>query len=159
MADTSLTTRMGTDLFVIPPFVADDATPADVRPRWTARTGQLDRSQPHARDLESVSGRENLAQAIILRLLTPMGALTALGHASYGSRLHLLIGERKTSAARLLCRAYVLEAIAQEPRVEPKAVAFAFDELAERIDSFAFTLSVQPVAGGDPVSLGLEVGL
>jgi phage baseplate assembly protein W len=159
VADPRLTRLMGTDLLVIPPFVADDATPADVRARWTPRTGQLDRSQPHATDLEVVAGRENLAQAIILRLLTPMGALASLGHASYGSRLHLLLGERKNSANRNLCRAYVLEAIAQEPRVEPKAVAFAFDELAERLDSFAFTLAVQPVAGGDPVSLGLEVGL
>jgi phage baseplate assembly protein W len=159
VADARLTNLMGTDLKVIPPFVADDATPADVRARWTPRTGQLDRSQPHASDMETVAGRENLAQAIILRLLTPMGALAALGHGSYGSRLHLLIGERKNSATRNLCRAFVLEAIAQEPRVEPRAVAFTFDELAERIDSFAFTLAVQPVAGGDPVSLGLEVGL
>jgi len=159
VADARLTQLMGTDLLVIPPFVADDATPADVRARWTPRTGRVDRSQPHATDLETVAGRENLAHAIILRLLTPVGALSSLGHASYGSRLHLLLGERKNSANRNLCRAYVLEAIGQEPRVEAKVVAFAFDESAERIDSFAFTLAVQPVAGGDPVSLGLEVGL
>jgi len=159
VADARLTQLMGTDLIVIPPFVADDATPADVRARWTPRTGRVDRSQPHATDLETVAGRENLAHAIILRLLTPVGALSSLGHASYGSRLHLLLGERKNSANRNLCRAYVLEAIGQEPRVEAKVVAFTFDELAERIDSFAFTLAVQPVAGGDPVSLGLEVGL
>jgi phage baseplate assembly protein W len=105
------------------------------------------------------TGRENLAQALILRLLTPRGSLEALGHAAYGSRLHELIGQRKTSALRNLCRAFVLEAVAQEPRVESKAVALMFDELAERFDSFVFTLVVQPVTEGDPVSLGLEIGL
>jgi hypothetical protein len=34
---------------------------------------------------------------------------------------------------------------------------FSPDE--ETYDSFVFTVAVQPIAGGDPVSLGLEVAL
>ena len=44
-------------------------------------------------DLRTVDGRDNLAQAVINRLLTRQGELAALGHPRYGSRLHELIGE------------------------------------------------------------------
>jgi phage baseplate assembly protein W len=110
-------------------------------------------------DLATVSSRKNLAQSLILRMLTPRGALASLGHSAYGSRLHELIGQRKTSALRNLCRAFVLEVVAQEPRVESKAVDLTFDEAAERFDTFVFTLAVSMVTGGDPVTLGLELGL
>jgi hypothetical protein len=57
-----------------------------------------------------------------------------------------------------LCRAFVLEAIAAEPRVDPAAVALDFDLAAEGVDSFVFTLQVSRTDGGDAVSLTLEVG-
>ena len=60
---------------------------------------------------------------------------------------------------RNLCRAYVLEAVAQEPRVEPTAVALTFEPSAETISSFAFTLVVQPRAGGETLALDLAVEL
>ena len=44
------------------------------------------------RDAGAVSGRANLAQALVLRLLTRQGALTGLGHPDYGCRLTELIG-------------------------------------------------------------------
>jgi hypothetical protein len=75
-----------------------------------------------------------------------------------------LIGRRKTEELRNLCRAFVLEAVAQEPRVEPKAEQLEFDLDAERQDNFVFTLAVKPrktpiTPGGDPVAVSLEVGL
>lgn len=112
-----------------------------------------------AMDLAVVEDRQNLAQAMILRLLTPQGSLTSLGHAEYGSRLHELIGRRKTNPIRNLCRAFVLEVVAQEPRVEDKAVAFEFDLDAETPSSLVFRLSMQPKDGGDAIPLSLEVGL
>jgi phage baseplate assembly protein W len=150
---------LGTDLAVVPNLVAHDAAEVDLVPR----PRPVPRPKPgEARelfDLAVITERENLAQALILRLLTPLGSLTELGHASYGSRLHKLIGERKTEPLRNLCRAYVLEVVAQEPRVEPKAVDLLFDLLAESIDSFRFTVAVQPRAGGDPIAVSLEVEL
>ncbi|GFG52572.1 hypothetical protein CQY20_09210 [Mycolicibacterium agri] len=117
---------------------------------------------PHAAelsDLDTISGRENVVQALILRLLTPKGSLAALGHASYGSRLGELIGQNKTPALRGLCRAYILEAVREEPRVENKPLAINFDPAREQPWDFVVEITVQPVSGGDPVALGLEVGL
>jgi phage baseplate assembly protein W len=162
----------GTDLSVLPHLVADDAAAADVtsraRPVRPGTVGLLRRSFPtvpiaenatELTDLDTLTARENLAQALILRLLTPRGSLTALGHAAYGSRLAELVGRQKNAATRALCRAYVLEAIAQEPRVEDQAVALSFEIERESVSSFQFTLVVKPRDGGDPIGLTLGVAL
>ena len=149
---------MGADLLVVPFFQADDSSALDLTRKRRSPRGI---NAPHAleaHDLGTVTGRENLAQALILRLMTPQGSLADLGHAAYGSQLYKLIGELKTEELRHLCRAYVLEAVAQEPRVEPKALALTFDPLAETISSFAFTLEVKP-RDAEALSLSLEVGL
>jgi phage baseplate assembly protein W len=148
-----------TDILVVPGFAAHDATALDlVRAVKPARArGSLGAGATEAIDVQTVEARENLAQALVLRLLTPRGSLAALGHAAYGSRLHELVGERKTDALRNLCRAFVLEAVAQEPRVEDKAVSLDFDLAAESGSTFVFTLGVQPRSGGEPIDLGLEV--
>lgn len=151
----------GRDLLVTPNMVAHDAASLDLG-RATRVQRRPRPGQPQALDdLALVDGRENLAQALLLRLLTPRGALAALGHADYGSRLGELIGRGKTEALRQLCRAYVLEAVAQEPRVRPKLVALQFEREQERIDNFVFTLAVQPITPDDAaaLTLQLEVGL
>ena len=149
----------GTDLMVIPHLATHDADQVDLVRVQTRARGKQVTGEGAPTDLHTFSGRENLAQALILRLLTPKGSLAGLGHAEYGSLLYRLIGERKNNATRNLCRAYVLEAVAQEARVEPKAVALNFDPDAETSSSFAFTLAVQPIAGGDALSLNLEVAI
>lgn len=149
----------GTDLSVVPNMVAYDAASLDlttkVRVFRRPRPGQPDTQT----DLATIEGRENVAQALLLRLLTPVGSLTMLGHADYGSRLHELIGRHKTDELRNLCRAFVLEAVAREPRVQPKVVELTFEPLREQVDNFVLTVAVQPITGGDPVALSLEVGL
>ena len=151
---------LGKDLAVAPFLVAHDASAMDLttQTRLVRGSGAGD-GVTDVRDLQTVTGRDNLAHALLLRLLTPRGALADLGHAAYGSRLHELIGRQKTGALRDLCRAFVLEVVAQEPRVVDKAVDLTFDVPAETAESFVFTLAVRPVEGGDPVILGLEVGL
>ena len=52
-------------------------------------------------DLDTVSGRTNMAQAIVNRLLTRRGELSKLGHPDYGSRLHELVGNSTTCACAL----------------------------------------------------------
>jgi phage baseplate assembly protein W len=69
------------------------------------------------RDLVTVEGHANLAQALLLRFLTPRGELTDLGHPDYGSRLYELIGELNNDRNRMRARMYALEALAGEPRV------------------------------------------
>jgi phage baseplate assembly protein W len=150
---------LGIDLAVVPNLVAHDAASVDLVRTSRAVVRKRTDDPPAVFDLAAIRERANLAQALILRLLTPRGSLAQLGHAAYGSRIHEIIGRRKTGALRNLCRAFVLEAVAQEPRVEAKAVALTFDPLAETESSFVFTLSVQPRDGGDPVGVTLEVGL
>ena len=95
-----------------------------VEPGWRPvyRVAERRRLIPGAprrrRDLDLVGGRDNLAQAILVRLLTPRGELEPLGHPEYGSRLHTLIGRPGSAANRNLARLYVLEALALEPRIQ-----------------------------------------
>ncbi|CAN5589625.1 hypothetical protein BH24ACT5_BH24ACT5_20410 [soil metagenome] len=152
---SSTDTVLGTDLRVVlgpPTMAAHDSSALDLR----LGAGNIDRS------LEGpmlLAGRHNLGQALILRLLTARGTLADLGHARYGSRLHELIGERKSESSRALCKAHVLEVVAQEPRVDDTAVAFAFDIESEGPSELRFSLTVQPVDGTDPLTVGLGVTL
>lgn len=154
-----MSSLLGTDLSVAPNMVAIDASALDL----TLRTRVIRQSVPgtpsSVTDLAVLDDRQNLAQALLVRLLTPRGTLTGLGHAAFGSRLGELIGRRKTEELRNLCRAFVLEAIAQEPRVQPKATSLQFSPDEETYNDFVFTAAVQPIAGGGPVLLTLGVGL
>lgn len=142
----------GSDLFVVPWLTAHDAAEIDIVTRKKGKAVQVT-------DLDTVSDRVLIAQALILRLLTPRGTLKSLGHSNYGSRLHELIGSRKTEALRNLCRLYVLETVAQEPRVEAKAVRVIFDRKSETPSSFAFHLEVRPVEEQETITLSLEVSI
>src|SRR4051794_40484343 len=114
MADANGTADvLGTDMVVADLLVANDASSLDLRAVPTRSVGVLAPGVEQAFDVKRIAGREDLAHALLLRLVTPIGSLGPLGHASYGSRLHLLVGGRKTEAARNLCRVYVLEAVAQ----------------------------------------------
>lgn len=109
-------------------------------------------------DLQTVAGRENLAQALILRLLTPVGDLAHLGHPEFGSRLGELVGRLNDDVTRNLARLYTIEAIALEPRVT------RLDELAVSVppgrpDVVDIAFRVQPVTDDEPVSVALEVTL
>jgi phage baseplate assembly protein W len=69
-------------------------------------------------DLALLSGADNLKQALLLRFLTPVGELAALGHPDYGSRLFELIGELNNETNRNRAKLFVLQALAAEPRVK-----------------------------------------
>jgi phage gp46-like protein len=68
-------------------------------------------------DLQRLHGVENLQQALLVRFLTEVGELEHLGHATYGSRLHELIGEPDTETTRNRAKLFTLQALAGEPRV------------------------------------------
>ena len=103
--------RLGTDLRLLDPLDrGDDHTSrGDLR---AALRKSIDRV-----DLATVSEVSNLEQALLMRFLTPRGALEILGHPEYGSRLFTLIGELNTETNRNRAKLYVLEALAQEPRI------------------------------------------
>lgn len=68
-------------------------------------------------DLATLDDVDNLKQALLLRFLTQAGEMARLGHPNYGSRLSELIGELNTQTNRNRAKLFVLQALAQEPRV------------------------------------------
>ncbi|MBP9803381.1 MAG: hypothetical protein KBE22_00560 [Candidatus Accumulibacter sp.] len=65
----------------------------------------------------SVSGVDNLVQALTLRLLVDQGELEALGHPRYGSRIGELLGARLDRANLELMRRFVRQTLLDDPRV------------------------------------------
>lgn len=146
---------LGTDLRVVlgpPGLAAQDDGGLDLRRAESPRSGGT-------LDVAVIRERENLVQALILRVLTPQGSLAALGHGDYGCRLSELVGRGKTDSVRALAKGFVLAAVAQEPRVEDKAVAFAFDPASEDPWELRFTLTVRPRDGSGDLQLDLGVVL
>jgi len=108
-------------------------------------------------DFDTVDGRDNLGQAIVLRLSTPRGELTELGHPEYGSRLHELLGAPNSETRRGLAKLFVLEALAQEPRIERvvDVTVVPHDErLNERRHEVDIVVTVQPIGATGTVTIG-----
>ena len=104
-------------------------------------------------DLATTSGRDNLGQAITARLLTPRGELAELGHPEYCSRLHELIGSPNSETRRSLTKLFVLESLAQEPRIE-KIVRSDVAPAPGSRDRVDVVLEVRPVASAETVAIG-----
>jgi hypothetical protein len=111
-----------------------------------------------ARDLGAISGRDNLGQALILRLLTHKGALAPLGHPEYGSRLVELIGRLNDETSHNLARLYTIEALSQEPRVH-RLLDLRVDTAESSADTLRISFSVVPLDDDEPLGLALEVTL
>ena len=104
-------------------------------------------------DLVPRDGLENLAQAVILRLLTPKGELAALGHPEYGSRVHELIGQENDTAKRNLLKLFVLDALKLEPRIE-KVVELTVAPSPGTKSTVDVLLRVKPVGAAAVVTIG-----
>jgi phage baseplate assembly protein W len=108
-------------------------------------------------DYATLDGRDNLAQAIVMRLLTPRGELAELGHPEYGSRLNDLLGTPNTETRRGLAKLFVLEALAQEPRIA-KVLDVTVIPHADRTNELRHLVDIviraQPVGSADVVTIG-----
>lgn len=123
----------------------------ELRPVYRiAETKQL---SAHERDFAARDGLENLAQAVILRLLTPRGELAALGHPDYGSRVHELIGQENNTTRRNLLKLFILEALKSEPRVG-KIVALEVMPSPGARSMVDVLLRVKPVEVSEIVTIG-----
>lgn len=96
-------------------------------------------------DLETLSTQDNLAQALLLRFLTPMGELALLGHPDYGSRLFELIGELNNDTNRNRAKLYVLEALAAEPRVQQPPLLVSVTQNRANPTEMDIEIHLQPV--------------
>lgn len=103
-------------------------------------------------DLQLVSGRENLGQAIVHRILTRQGELVELGHPRYGSRLHELIGRPNNEATRDLVRLYVKECVMQERRVKEIA-AIRVTPYSGNPHAVVLDITVVPIKSNVPMNL------
>jgi hypothetical protein len=109
-------------------------------------------------DLGTVTGRDNLGQALMLRLITAKGALESLGHPDYGCRLVSLIGGTNDQTTRNLARLYVIEAVRQELRVK-SLTSLSVGPVPGQPDTIRIDLAVVPVNDTDPLALTLDVTL
>ncbi|MEM6263410.1 MAG: GPW/gp25 family protein [Bacteroidota bacterium] len=111
-------------------------------------------------DVQTVEGRENLAQAIINRLFTRRGELARLGHPYYGSRLHELVGELNNVRLQGLAEIYIREALAQEARIEEVTfVQFAPPARLDGRTTMQITIGVKPKGNVEPFSFILPLNL
>jgi phage baseplate assembly protein W len=109
-------------------------------------------------DLTTVDGTDNLKQALLLRLLTPVGSLASLGHPAYGSAVSSLIGQGNTETTRGRLRLLVLATLAGEPRI---AEVLEVNVTPSPADPSRVEVAVRLRAVGldQPVVLGLELDL
>ena len=139
----------GTDLLLLknvtqPVAHGDDRNRgSDLSTARRRETGQV--------DLETITGIENLKQALLLRFITHVGELSVLGHPDYGSQLFTLIGELNNDTNRNLAKLYTLEALAAEPRVkEVKSVDVTQDpNFHERVH---IQVSLVPIDSDTPLN-------
>jgi phage baseplate assembly protein W len=68
-------------------------------------------------DSSTVSGTQNLIQALTLRLLVHRSEIAGLGHPRYGSRVREMIGQPLTRPNLDLLRRHVRAALKEDPRV------------------------------------------
>jgi phage baseplate assembly protein W len=104
-------------------------------------------------DFGVVSGRDNLGQAIVMRLLTPRGELAALAHPEYGSRLSELIGNRNITTTQSLAKLYILEALKFEPRIQ-KVIGVTVEPAPGTRDRLNVSLAVQPIGDAAILRVG-----
>jgi phage gp46-like protein len=138
--------RWGTDLRLLGNLEQqnDRERGSDLFTRRNRETGAV--------DLETLAGLENLQQALLLRFLTHMGEMEVLGHATYGSRLHELVGELNVKRTHNRAKVYVLQALAMEPRVA-KVLAVTVAQNATDRTRMDIDVWLTPIGSDTPVNL------
>jgi phage baseplate assembly protein W len=130
----------------------------DLRISYKSTLGTALKLVAVAGDLSTVTDLDNLGQALLIRLSTPIGDLAHLGHPDFGSRLHLLIGRLAGPDTTALIRAYVREAVRREPRVA-EVTALDVVRAPGRPDEYQIHLSVRPAGQTGAVNLSLMLAL
>jgi phage baseplate assembly protein W len=111
-------------------------------------------------DLDTTTGRANLVQAVINRLLTRRGELTSFGHPDYGSRLHELVGELNNLRLRALAEVYIRDCLAQESRIEKvRYVTFEPPDRGIDRDTLKVTIGISAVGEDKPFAINIPINI
>ncbi|NTX06910.1 DUF2634 domain-containing protein [Myxococcus sp. CA051A] len=105
----------------------------------------------------TVSGKDNLIQALTMRLIVYRGHLEQLGHQRYGSRVADLIGEPLDRANLDLLRRYVRQAIKEDPRVD-EVTQLSVTARADVPGAVDVRARIKAISG-EAVELGLALDL
>src|SRR5207249_5836742 len=106
-----------------------------------------------ARDLQVADGLDNFTQAIANRLKTRKGELASLGHPDYGSRHHELLGEPNVERTRNLIKLYILQALAQEPRIDKVVSVKVRPEHSPPRETVRIEMEVRVIGEARPLNL------
>jgi len=104
-------------------------------------------------DISTIEGNDNLAQAVLLRLRCPVGALPL--QPQFGSRLSQMLGKGQSSENEYIAHMMVGEALMKETRqvsVDNMTIKYSADEL-----NISFTVIGINTAGLAEVNLSLKV--
>jgi phage baseplate assembly protein W len=122
----------------------------DVSVRTTRRSGTTSGT---VEDLGTIEGRHNLGQALVVRLLTPLGELAGLGHPAYGSRVPELVGRPNTAASRDLLKLAILDSVVRDPRVA-EVTEITVEPVAQQPSRVDVLITVLPVGATGTVRVG-----
>ncbi len=111
------------------------------------------------RDITLTDGIANFTQAVANRLKTRQGELAPLGHPTYGSRHHELLGEPNVARTRNLIKLYVLQALRDEPRIEKVLEVKVSAEHQPPRDTVRIELTVRVLGEPAPLNLVLPFSL
>jgi len=114
--------------------------------------GRTDRSGFDV-DLLRTNGIDALTQAVANRLKTRRGELADLGHPTYGSRHHELIGAPNVQRTRDLIKLYVLQALRDEPRIARVAKVDVVPEQQPPRETVRIELAVEVIDAPTPLNL------
>ncbi|GIM45247.1 hypothetical protein DNHGIG_07960 [Collibacillus ludicampi] len=102
-------------------------------------------------DIATVSGLDNLAQALRNRLQTALGTLML--HPDYGNELYNILGESNKLYFTGLAKYYVQQCAIQDPRIRQAEVT----NLTIQEDSVFISLSVIPAGSQDPINMNVTL--
>lgn len=108
----------------------------------------------NSRDVDTVSGIDNLAQALKMRLQTAFGTL--MQHLNYGNKLFLSLGEGSSPYFSGLAKHYTEEAAMQDERIQSAEVI----DFAVNQDQMTFKLKIIPLGSQDTIvqPISIKIG-
>lgn len=110
-------------------------------------------------DLARADGLDAFTQAVTSRLKTRQGELAPLGHPTYGSRHHELMGEPNVQRTRDLIKLYVLQALRDEHRIRRVVSVEVVADHDPPRETVRIALAVELIDTPEPLNLVIPFSL